>query len=321
MNEKVVAGIDIGGTKIAVALETHAGQKIAARRLPTDVALGPEKILDNILRTLEEMLAETESQLTAVGIGCPGPIDIERGLVLSPVNLPDWIEFPIVEVIKNRFNVPVMLDNDANAAALGEFFYGAGRDIQDMFYVTISTGIGGAIICGGQIHHGVQAGAGEIGHMIVEADGVRCRCGTHGCLETIASGTGIARRMRETLAAQNGGNVEKYRDITAESVVAAVQSNDETARRVWDETIKFLGIGIANAVTLIAPQAVVIGGGVSAAGELLLEPLRREIGKNVSMLPIEKVEIVKAALGSESGVYGAFVLAQRALQIIYENVC
>ena len=321
MNDQVVAGIDIGGTKIAVALQTHEGERVASRRLPTEVALGPARILENVSLVIEEMIAETSIKLSAIGIGCPGPIDIQNGLVMSPVNLPDWNRFPIVEIVENRFGVPVILDNDANAAAFGEYFHGAGREFQDMLYVTISTGIGGAIICGGQIHHGVQSGAGEIGHMIVKSDGVKCRCGTFGCLETIASGTGIARRMREMLASQNGRNAEKYQHITTENVVEAVKNNDETARKIWDETIKYLAIGISNAITLIAPEAVIIGGGVSSAGELLLEPLRREIRKNVTMLPIEKVEILKASLGSESGVCGALMLAQKIYEKTQENVC
>jgi glucokinase len=320
MNDKVVAGIDIGGTKIAVALQTIQGKQVAARRLLTNVALGPQKILENISLAIEEMLAETSTKLTAIGIGCPGPIDIERGLVLSPTNLPDWIDFPIVELTKKKFGVPIMLDNDANAAALGEYFYGAGRGFKDVFYVTISTGIGGAIICEGQIHHGVQAGAGEIGHTVVKSNGINCRCGSVGCLETIASGTSIARRMKEKLAGQNGKTVENFDEITAETVVEAVKRGDAAARLIWDETIKFLSIGIGNAITLIAPEAVIIGGGVAAAGELLLEPLRREIRKNVTMVPIDKVEILKASLGSESGVCGALMLAQKAYEKKYENV-
>jgi glucokinase len=312
MNEQVVAGIDIGGTKIAIALENGARERVAARRLPTEVRLGPERILENICRAVEEMLAETGTNLTSIGVGCPGPIDIARGLVLSPANLPDWSDFPIVGIIEKRFGVPVVLDNDANAAALGEYFYGAGRGFKDMFYVTISTGIGGSIICDGRIHHGVQAGAGEVGHTIVDPDGVQCRCGTHGCLETIASGTGIARRMRETLAANNGGT--KPGEVTSETVVELVRNGDAAAQAVWDETIKFLAIGIGNAITIIAPEAVIIGGGVSEAGELLLAPLRRAITKNVTMVPIDQVEILRASLGSDSGVCGALMLAQQTHQ-------
>jgi len=320
MNEKVVAGIDIGGTKIAIALENEAGTRVAARRLPTSVELGPERILGNVSRAIGEMLAQTQTGLTAIGIGCPGPIDIERGLALSPTNLPDWIDFPLVETIEKEFGVPTVLDNDANAAALGEYFYGAGRGYRDLLYVTISTGIGGAIICDGNIHHGIGASAGEVGHTIVKPDGARCLCGTRGCLETIGSGLSIARRMREALAAQNGASAANVDEITAETVVGKVRSGDAAAQEIWDETIKYLAIGIGNAITLIAPEAVVIGGGVSEAGELLLEPLRRAIGRNVTMLPIEKVEILKASLGSESGVCGALMLAQRAARKMHENV-
>ena len=320
MSRQVVAGIDIGGTKIAIALENLAGERIAARRLPTEVRLGPERILENTCRAVEELLAESGTELMSIGIGCPGPIDIERGLVLSPANLPDWIDFPIVEIIKERFNVPVLLDNDANAAALGEYFHGAGRGFKDVFYVTISTGIGGSIICEGQIHHGVQSGAGEIGHTVVQTDGVRCRCGTMGCLETIASGTGIARRMKEALAVQNGGGVENLDKVTAETVVERVRNGDAAAQAIWDETVKFLAIGIGNAITLLAPEAVIIGGGVSEAGELLLKPLRQAIAKNVSMVPVDKVEILRASLSSESGVCGALMLAQHALKRTHKNV-
>ncbi len=312
MNEKVIAGIDIGGTKIAVALENGAGERVASRRLPTEIAIGPDRILANILRAIDEMLVETGTELAAVGIGCPGPIDIERGLVLSPANLPDWIDFPIVAIVKDRFGVPVLLDNDANAAALGEFYFGAGRGFRDIFYVTISTGIGGSMIIDGELRHGLQAGAGEIGHTIVSIDGDLCRCGLHGCLEALASGTAIARRMREALVAQNGGAVDDHADVTGQTVVDLVRHGDPTAIAVWNQAIRFLAVGIGNAITLIAPQAIVIGGGVAAAGELLLAPLRELVGKNVTMLPIDQVEILQASLGSESGVCGALILGRHA---------
>lgn len=312
MNKKVVAGIDIGGTKIAFALESLAGERIAADRLSTQVEIGPERILESVAQTLEKLLSETSSDLAAIGVVSPGPIDIERGLILSPTNLPGWDEFPIVKKLEKRFNVPVNFDNDANAAGLGEYFYGAGHGFKDVFYVTISTGIGGAIICDGKIHHGFGASAGEIGHTVVLPGGVKCGCGVEGCLETIASGLSIARRMKERLTEGNGNMGENSSEITAETVVEAVKNGDPIAGEIWEETIRYLGIGIGNAITLIAPEAVVIGGGVASVGELLLEPLRREIAKNVSRLPIEKVEIKSALLDGESGIYGALMMAQKA---------
>lgn len=314
MSKKVVAGIDIGGTKIAVALQDFNKEIVASGSFPTQVELGPNRILDNISGNIEKMLAETGTTLSAVGIGCPGPIDIENGLVKSPTNLPDWNDFPVVEVIKKNFDVPVAFDNDANAAALGEFFSGAAKGFSDILYVTISTGIGGAIICGGQIHHGLGASAGEIGHAIVQPEGELCRCGTRGCLETLASGLSIARRTKERLT-QNGKSFEGVdsEEITAKTVIQAVKNGDETAIEIWDETMRFLAIGIGNAITTIAPEAVIIGGGVSMAGEILLEPLRFFIKQNVKMLPIEKVKILQASLGGESGIYGALILAQKAI--------
>lgn len=310
MNNEAVVGIDIGGTKIAIALDSLQGERLAAERLPTAPELGANRILENILQSIEKMLLQTGAELKAVGIGCPGAVDIERGLVLSPSNLPGWNKFPIVELVEKRFNVVTILDNDANAAALGEYFYGAGRGFKEMLYVTISTGIGGALISNGVLHHGVGASAGEVGHMIVVPDGFPCRCGANGCLETIGSGLSIARRMKERLAELNGVSGE----ITAAAVVKAAKNGDEKAIEVWDETCRYLAIGIGNAITLTAPEIVVIGGGVSAADELLLEPLRREIKRNVKMPPIEKIKIVKALLAGESGVCGTLMLARQAYQ-------
>ena len=227
-------------------------------------------------------------------------------------NLPDWVEFPIVELVQKRFGVPVLLDNDANAAALGEFFYGAGRGFKDVFYVTISTGIGGAIICEGQIYHGVQAGAGEIGHTVVQPERVRLPLRQHRMFGNDRFGHGHRAPDKEKLAAQNGNSVAGLEQITAETVVEAVRAAMRRRFRSGKKRSDILGIGIGNAITLIAPEAVIIGGGVAAAGELLLQPSAPQIRKNVSMVPIEKVEILNASLGSESGVCGALMLAQKA---------
>jgi glucokinase len=314
MNNKVVAGIDIGGTKIAVALQDRKKVRTAFQRFPTQAELSPHLIIENIEKKLGEMLAASGATLAAIGIGCPGPIDIEKGLALSPTNLKKWKDFPVVEIFEKKFGVPVRFDNDANAAALGEFSDGAGRGFRDILYVTISTGIGGAVICGGKIHHGVRAGAGELGHAIVQPDGVLCRCGARGCLETIASGLSIARRAKEKLAETGSGFGGVGADeITARTVVEAVKSGDAAALSVWEETVRFLAIGIGNAITTLAPEAVIIGGGVSLAGDVLFEPLRSHLARNVKMLPIEQVKILPAALGDESGVYGALLLARQAV--------
>ena len=321
MNE-VIAGIDIGGTKIAVALENLNGKKVSARRLPTQTEIGADAIIGTIFRAIEEMLEENQSKLVAVGIGCPSPLDLENGLVMSPSNLQDWDNFPIVRLFQDRFNVPVVLENDANAAALGEFVYGAGRGYKNIVYITVSTGIGGGIILDGEILHGVGGDAGEIGHTIVQPDGIRCNCGSIGCLETICAGVHIARRAQEKLA---NGEESLMREIetdinkvSAKTVVEALRKNDKLATEIWDETCRFLAVGIANIITLLSPEAVIIGGGIAAAtGEILFAPIKRLLPEFVSMTPLEKVDILPAELGSQSGVCGALVLAKRAYSKIY----
>ena len=314
MNE-VVAGIDIGGTKTAIALENSRGEKIAARRLPT-LADGDETV-GRIFQAIEQMLEKNQARLTAVGIGCPSPLDIEKGLVMSPSNLRDWNNFPIVKLFEERFKVPVALDNDANAAALGEYIYGAGRGYKNVVYITVSTGIGGGIIINGEIFHGVAAGAGELGHTIVQPDGIRCNCGSVGCLETVGAGVHIARRARERLAAGETSLMREmspnFDEITAETVIEAVRRDDRLAVEIWDETCRFLAIGIGNIITLLAPEALIIGGGVSMAGDLLFEPLRRLLPQFVSMIPADKINVIPAELGGESGVCGALVLAKKAV--------
>jgi glucokinase len=320
--KKVIAGIDIGGTKIAVALETLDGEKIAARRLPPQVEIGAHAIVETIFRAITEMLRENQVELVSIGIGCPSPIDVENGLVLSPANLPDWDNFPIVKLFIERFNVPVVLKNDANTAALGEFVYGAGRGFENVVYITVSTGIGGIII-NGDIVRGVDSGAGKLGHTIVKPDGIRCNCGSIGCLETVSAGVHIARRAQERLLAGEPSlmreMVSDISKVSAKTVVEAVGRRDELAVEIWNETLRFLAIGVGNIVTLLAPEAVVIGGGVAAAGDLLFTPLQRLLPQFVSMVPAEKINVIPAELGSESGVCGALGLAKKAYKNSFQT--
>ena len=318
MTNDVIAAIDIGGTKIALGLSDLEGRaQLPFRRFPTRVERGPHHIVGQALDELEKMVSEAGARVAAVGVGCGGPLSRRRGLILSPANLPGWDEFPIVGLIRERLDVPVELDNDANAAALAEHEYGAGRGAENMVYMTISTGIGGGLIVGGRLIHGVGDAAGEVGHMIVEPNGFPCGCGARGCLETICSGTSIARRAAERLAdgwrssalLEGGG----LKEITAKAVAEAARAGDAVASEVWDETIEYLALGVGNVISAFAPEAVVLGGGVSTAGEQLLEPLRRRVNESVKIAPVEEVRIVQAALGGDSGVYGALILGRQAL--------
>ena len=221
-------------------------------------------------------------------------------------------EFPILEIVKEEFAVPALLDNDANVGALGELHYGGGRGLQDLMYMTISTGIGGGLIIRGEVVHGVADAAGEVGHMTVQPDGPLCACGARGCLEVLCSGTAIARRARERLLAGNVLSSMKGKGITAKVVAEAARHGDALAREVWDETVYYLAIGIGAVISLLAPEAVILGGGVSLAGEQLLAPLSQQVRSRSRLLPGNKINIVQAALASDSGIYGTLFLAQQA---------
>ena len=315
--KKVVAGIDIGGTNISIAVAETGGEVVSKRQLPTQSSLGPFSAFDKMSEAIEKMLAEEPFDLEAVGVGSPSPIDVRKGLIMSPSNLLEWAEFPIVDLLNDRFGVPVKLENDANAAAVGEYIYGAGRGYRNIFYLTVSTGIGGGLIIDGELYHGISTAAGEIGHTIIQPDGIRCNCGSRGCLETICAGVHIARRARERL--ENGeasilsGMVSDIDSITARTVVDAVQQGDPLATAIWDETCHFLAIGIANVITLVAPEIVIVGGGVAAAGDLLFVQLRKRVPHFVSMVPADKINIVPARLGTESGLYGAVAIARELI--------
>ena len=311
----VIAGIDIGGTKIALALSNTDGEILSRRRFPTQTEIGPTQILEHVFQEIEGMLRETSAKLCGAGIGCAGPLDLERGLVMSPPNLPGWDKFPLALLVRERLRVPVLLDNDANAAALGEHERGAGRGLRDMVYMTISTGIGGGIIVDGKLVRGIAGGAGEVGHLTVLPTGPECGCGARGCLETLCSGTAIARRARERIAQGASSSlissmVKDLREVTAETVAVAAQRGDMLAREIWDETIYYLSIGVGNIISVLAPEAIIIGGGVSSSGEQLLGPLRRKVAERMHMLPIEKIRIVRAALGEDSGLHGALTLGR-----------
>jgi glucokinase len=317
MTQDFIAAVDVGGTKIALGLSDLEGRVLPFRRFPTQVERGPHRIVEQALDQLEKMTAEAGGRVAAVGVGCGGPLDRGRGLILSPANLPGWDEFPIVELVRERFGAPVRLDNDANAAALAEHEYGAGRGVENMVYLTISTGIGGGLILGGRLIHGVGDAAGEVGHMIVEPGGFPCGCGSRGCLETICSGTSIARRAAERLAggARASSLLDKggLKQLTALDVAEAARAGDPLAAEVWDETIEYLALGVGNVIAAFAPEAVVLGGGVSTAGDQLLGPLRRRIKESVKIAPVERVRITQAELGGDSGVYGALILGRQAL--------
>ena len=311
MAQQFIAGIDIGGTKIAVAIAAAEGKIIARNSFPTDGVRTPQDSMNQALETIERLAETHHGRLAAIGIGCAGPLDLERGVVLAPPNMPrNWRQFPLRSFIESKSRLPVIVDYDANAAALAEHLFGAGRGYSDLVYLTISTGIGGGIIANSDLVHRL----GEAGHVTVNPGGAVCGCGARGCLEAECSGTAIARRAQQHLLS---GKPSKLRDlvddikqVSARTVKDAALEGDELACAVWQETVSLMATGIGSIVALLAPQAIILGGGVTAgAGEFLLQPLRVELNQRVRIVSMEGVPVLQAAFGADSGLYGALALA------------
>jgi glucokinase len=307
-----VLAIDIGGTKLAAGIVDADGRILFRGEVPTVAAEGPERVLDRTVQLTRDLLAKTGLPAAAIhriGIGCAGPVDRQAGLILNPPNLPGWVRVPLVEYFEKALSRPAVLENDANAAALGESRYGAGKGAQSLVYLTVSTGIGSGIILDGKIWHGLKDGAGEVGHMTLVPDGPTCGCGNTGCLEALASGPSIARRARETLATGRRSRLRELPDFTAADVARLAREGDPVAVEVWDGTVRFLGLGVAAIVTILAPERVVLGGGVTEAGDFLFDPLRREVRRRVKLVAVESVPILPAALGRDVGILGAAAVA------------
>ncbi|MCU0641601.1 MAG: ROK family protein [Candidatus Margulisbacteria bacterium] len=288
----MIIGIDLGGTKIAAALAAPTGKIITDVNIPTEAAKGQAQVIDNLKKATDALIRGQKTKVSCIGIGVPGPIDYETGIVIEPPNLPGWKKVNLKKILEKEFKVPVHVDNDANCAALGEAYFGAGRQVRHFIYITISTGIGGGIIIDRKLYRGAIGAAGEFGHMIIDPAGPLCGCGNHGCFEALASGTAIKRRS----------------GMDAIAVELAARQGDATALKVINETAHYLALGIANLVNIFNPEMVILGGGVSKMRELLLNPIRVEFKKYALTLPAKHVKIVRAKLGSESGVLGAVAL-------------
>jgi glucokinase len=308
----VVLGIDIGGTKLAAGVVEASGRILVRGSTPTVATEGPERVLARTVQLAKCLLTKPGIPATAIrriGIGCAGPVDRQAGLILNPPNLPGWVRIPLVEHIQTALGREAILENDANAAALGEFRFGAGKGAESLVYLTVSTGIGGGIILGGKIWHGLKDGAGEVGHMTLVPDGPVCGCGNRGCLEALASGPAIARRAMELVEQGKFSRLLEIPDFTAADVARLAQEGDRIARQVWDDAVRYLGWGVANLITILAPERVIIGGGVTEAGDFLFEPLRDEVRRRVKLVAVESVPILPAALGRDVGILGASAVA------------
>ncbi len=315
--ERYIIGVDLGGTNIAAgAMPTDGTREIAMRMAPTLAENGAAGVVDRIVQMIEDVIAQTISETGArredflgVGIGSPGPLDREKGIVVVTPNL-GWRDFPLRDEIGKRVNLKATLDNDANCATLGEWWAGAAKGGRNVVGLTIGTGIGGGLILDGKLYHGASDAAGEIGHTTIESNGRRCKCGNYGCLEAYTSGPAIAERAREAIASDEGSILLDLVDgdqskITAQTVYEASKRGDEIARDVVRDTAHFLGVGISNLINIFNPDTVVIAGGVTQAGEALFDPLRAEVKRRAFKPAVDACRIVPGALPLSAGVVGA----------------
>ncbi|RJP21915.1 MAG: ROK family protein [Candidatus Abyssobacteria bacterium SURF_5] len=315
MKEKRIVALDVGGTKLAAAV-FEGRQMLASGRRPTLVEGGPDEVFGRIAMLLYSLLDKTGTRagdLLCIGAGCGGPLDSETGVIYSPPNLPAWDEYPLKQKLEAQFLAPAFVENDANAAALGEHYFGAGKGYRNIFYITASTGIGSGIILDGKLYRGTNYSAGEFGHIVLARNGPRCNCGGRGCLEALASGTAIARRAQREIRRNSESTlaeiIERGGRITAREVAAAARKGDRLASEIFSDAAEYLGLGITTVIHLLNPELVIIGGGLAQTGSQLFEPVRRVVSQRAQRRLADCAQIVPAQMGVNVGVYGALAVA------------
>jgi glucokinase len=310
----VALGLDIGGTKLAAGVVDASGRVHSFVLEPSHGEEGPDAVLTRLFQLGTRAVAESGVAWTDVGrigIGCGGPLDAARGVVLSAPHLPGWVDVPVTTLAEEAYGRPAVLENDATAAAAAEHRHGAGAGTRNMIYLTISTGVGGGIVIDGRLYRGSMGNGGELGHVTIDCNGRRCHgCGRLGCLEAYVSGTSIAERAREALTGWTRDSVLRtIAEPTATDVATAARAGDALAQEVWDGTTAALACGLTSFVNLFEPELVVLGGGVTRSGEQLLGPVREAV-RTTAMSPAGRAaDIVLSALGEQVGVVGAAAIA------------
>ncbi|OIK11774.1 glucokinase [Bacillus sp. MUM 116] len=324
MQDKWIVAVDLGGTTTKLAFLNTEGEILHKWEIPTDNSDEGRNITGNISKAINEKLAslgKTKNKLIGVGMGAPGPVDYETGVILNVVNL-GWKEnYPLKERLEAATNLPAAIENDANCAALGEMWKGAGDGAKDLVCVTLGTGVGGGVITGGNIVQGAYGAAGEIGHITaIPKGGAPCNCGKKGCLETVASATGIVRLATEELSkSDKKGELAEIQaangKITAKDVFDAARNGDQIAINVLDVISFHLGLALANIGNTLNPQKIVLGGGVSKAGEFLLNSVKQQFNQFAFSPVKDSTELALATLGNDAGVIGAAWLIKNKLNI------
>lgn len=310
----IVAAVDMGATHINIALADFSAKIIDEKYLPYDIKHGPQASLAEVSRNLHDLLDRCNvniSQVMAVGVGVPGPVITNAGTVVSPPIMPGWDGYPIRETLQKEWGCPVSLNNDAELGALGEWAYGAGRGERNLAFIKVGSGIGAGLIINQQIYCGTTGSAGEIGHLTIDENGPLCSCGNHGCMEAFAGGHAIALQARKLVESGKRTLLSSIpiEDLTAQEVAKAARSGDLPSQEIIMRAGTFIGIAIAGLINLFNPGAVIIGGGVAQAGDLLTTSIRQAVRERSLLASKQGVHITTAMLGNRSSLMGATVQA------------
>jgi glucokinase len=308
---RVVIGVDLGGTNLRTALLSSEGHILDKRKEETRASDGWHKVVGRLVENIQrqrEFAVQQGLDVSAVGVGAPGVIQVDKGIVVKSPNFPDWNNLPLKSELEHQLKIPVFIENDANAAALGEQWRGAGNGIKSMILLTLGTGVGGGIILDNQIWRGADGMAGEIGHMTLIPDGRKCGCGNNGCLEMYASARGIVQSYSEELV--NAGAADSAaKSLTSIQIYQAAREGNPSARRAMKFMGSMLGIGIANLINIFNPEMIVIGGGVKDAWELFIPSAHEEIMRRAFQIPAERTQVLPSQLGDDAGMVGAAAAA------------
>lgn len=323
MPGKYIVGVDIGGTKILAAISDDKGKLLARYNVTTEASNGAQAGVQKIIMAIKQVCRQagipSVNRLGGIGIAIAGLVNTEKGILATSPHLPGWKDVPLREKIEGDLGVQTFIINDAKAAAIGEQKYGAGKGVKNQIYMTVSTGIGGGIIINGILYTGAGGTAGEIGHMVIDTNGPRCDCGNNGCLESLVSGTAVAREMCNRLEKGASSIVRemvsgRLQAVTGETVSMAAERGDAVATEVIHKAGIYLGVGLANLVNIFNPGLIVIGGGFAKVGSRLLDPAISEMKRRAFAQPASQVRISNARLGENSGVSGAIAYVIQQLE-------
>ena len=319
MNPKpgILIGIDLGGTNVRAGVVTSGGQLLNWKDAPIEATRGPKAGLQTITRLVDEVIAQAGQPVLALGVGSTGPLDRQRGCIQNPYTLPGWEDVDIVTPLRERFGVPVALENDADAAALGESWAGSGREMKRMVMLTIGTGVGYALILNGEIYRGFRGEHPEGGHIIVDPSGPACYCGAHGCLESLVSGPAIAHLAEESGLASKSEFLHtlfnELESIDAALIFAGARQGDAHCQQLVDQTANYIALGLASIMMLILPDSIVLTGGVLKSFDLLEKRIHTCLARYNVIIPAKQVKIQLAKLGQNAGLFGAARAAQLLL--------